>query len=211
MSPEHIALIQQWGYWLMFGAAIIEGETFLVLGGVAAAAGMLDFGWIVVLSIIGCLIHDCFLFYLGRYLGPKILKRKPNWQPKIDRISLMIDKYNFWLILGFRFAYGLRTIIPFALGMSKISNIKFMVFDTIGAIIWVLVFLLGGYYFGNALEVILHKLSLTHLVKEYWHISIILLFLVLFTVSFLLVRLRKRRARKKQEKQSKQLKLDMEV
>ncbi|WP_151193170.1 DedA family protein [Cysteiniphilum sp. JM-1] len=211
MSPEHIALIQQWGYWLMFGAAIIEGETFLVLGGVAAAAGMLDLGWIILLSIIGCLIHDCFLFYLGRYLGPKILKRKPNWQPKIDRISLMIDKYNFWLILGFRFAYGLRTIIPFALGMSKISNIKFMVFDTIGAIIWVLVFLLGGYYFGNALEVILHKLSLTHLVKEYWHISIILLFLVLFTVSFLLVRLRKRRARKKQEKQSKQLKLDMEV
>ena len=208
MSPDHIALIQQWGYWLMFGAAIIEGETFLVLGGVAAAAGMLDLGWIIILSIIGCLIHDCFLFYLGRYVGPKILKRKPNWQPKVDRISLMIDKYNFWLILGFRFTYGLRTIIPFALGMSNISNAKFMLFDTIGAIVWVLVFLLGGYYFGSALGIILHKLSLVHLVKEYWHVSIVVLFLVIFMISFLLVKLRKRRARQKHEKQ---MKLDMEV
>ena len=84
--------------------------------------------------------------------------------------------------------------------MSKISNIKFMIFDTIGGIVWVLLFLLVGYYFGNALEIILHKLSLTHLAKEYLHISIIILFLVIFTISFLLVRRRKRRARKKQKK-----------
>ena len=203
MSLEHIALIQQWGYWLMFGAAIIEGETFLVLGGVAASTGMLNLNWIMILSIISCLIHDCFFFYLGRYVGPKVLKNKPKWQPKIDRISLMIDKYNFWLILGFRFAYGLRTIIPFALGMSNISNMKFIIFDIIGAIVWVLVFLLGGYYFGSAVEIILHKLSLTHLFKEYRHILIIILLIIIFIISFLLVKLRKKRA------SAKKIKLDM--
>ena len=205
MSLEHIELIQQWGYWLMFGAAIIEGETFLILGGVAAAAGMLDLGWIVLLSIAGCLIHDCFLFYLGRYTGPKILKRKPNWQSKVDRISMMIEKYNFWLILGFRFAYGLRTIIPFALGMSNISNLKFLVFDMIGAVVWVLVFLLAGYYFGSALEIILHKLSLMHIVREHWIISVAVLFTIIFMISFLVMRLIKRRARKKQ------LNINMEI
>ncbi|WP_395946472.1 DedA family protein [Caedibacter taeniospiralis] len=205
MSPEHIALIQQWGYWLMFGAAIIEGETFLVLGGVAASAGMLDLGWIILLSIIGCLLHDSILFYLGRYIGPKILIRKPNWQPKVERISLMINKYNFWLILGFRFAYGLRTIIPFALGMSRISNMKFFIFDTFGAIVWVLVFLLGGYYFGSVLEIVLHKLALTHLARKHWVISIIVLFSIIFAISFLFVRLWKRQARKRQ------LKTELEV
>lgn len=196
MSLEHIALIQQWGYWLMLGAAIIEGETFLVLGGVAAAAGMLNLGWIIILSITGCMIHDCFLFYLGRYVGPAILKRKPNWQPKVKRISFMIDKYNIWLIIGFRFAYGLRTVIPFALGMSNISNIKFIISNNIGAFIWVLVFLLSGYYFGNIFEIMLHKLSLTRLLKEYWYVSVTFLFVIAFAI-FLSLKLNKRKARKK--------------
>ncbi|WP_116964834.1 DedA family protein [Fastidiosibacter lacustris] len=204
MTPEHIALIQQWGYWLMFGAAIIEGETFLILGGVAAAADMLDLGWIIVLSIIGCLLHDSFLFCLGRFIGPKILSRKPNWQPKVNRISMLIDKYNFWLILGFRFAYGLRTIIPFALGMSTITNFKFLIFDFIGGVIWVFVFLLGGYYFGSALQVILHKLSLLDLVKEHWIISMVLLFIIIFGISFF-VHWRKKHNKKKQ------LKINMEI
>ncbi|WP_162902278.1 DedA family protein [Facilibium subflavum] len=187
MSPEHIALIQSWGYWLMFGAAIIEGETFLVLGGVAAAAGMLDLSLIIGLSIIGCILHDSFFFYLGRFLGPKILMRKPNWQPKVARISYMLNRYGFWLVLGFRFAYGLRTIIPFALGLSKMSNIRFFIFDLIGAIIWVLIFILGGYYFGSAIYLLLDKLSLTSFAKEHWIIATIVLFAVIFAIIYMIM------------------------
>ncbi|WP_018300551.1 DedA family protein [Fangia hongkongensis] len=203
MTPDHIALIQQWGYWLMFGAAIIEGETFLVLGGVAAAAGMLDLGYIILLSIVGCIIHDSFFFYLGRFLGPKILARKPNWQPKVARIMMLLEKYDFWLILAFRFAYGLRTVIPFALGITRISNFKFFIFDLIGAIIWVLIFILGGYYFGNAIQLILHKLSLTHLAREHWLISTLVLFAVIFAIIYMVMRILKRRNMKKVQSDNK--------
>lgn len=193
MPAEHIALIQSWGYWLMFGAAIIEGETLLVLGGVAAAAGMLNLVIIIPLSIIGCLLHDSFFFYAGRFLGRKILHRKPNWAMKVDRITLMLEKYGFWLILAFRFAYGLRTVIPFALGMTRFSRVRFFFFDLIGAIIWVLVFVLGGYYFGHAIQLLLHKLSMIHLVKKYWFISIPILFILVFTILYLIMRVVRRR------------------
>ena len=203
MTAEHIALIQEWGYWLMFFAAIIEGETFLILGGIAAAAGMLGLWWIIVLSIIGCIIHDSFFFYLGCYIGPRLLKRKLNWQPKVDRIIRLLEKYDFWLIIAFRFAYGLRTVIPFALGVTKISNLKFFIFDTIGAVIWVCVFVVGGFYFGHALELLLHQLSLMHIVKEYWMISLILLVLLISVVSYIIVHMIKRRNLRKysQERQ----------
>ena len=203
MTAEHIALIQEWGYWLMFFAAIIEGETFLILGGIAAAAGMLGLWWIIVLSIIGCIIHDSFFFCLGRYIGPRLLKRKLNWQPKVDRIIRLLEKYDFRLIIAFRFAYGLRTVIPFALGVTKISNLKFFIFDTIGAVIWVCVFVVGGFYFGHALELLLHQLSLMHIVKEYWMISLILLVLLISVVSYIIVHMIKRRNLRKysQERQ----------
>ena len=193
MTPGYITLIQDWGYWLMFGSAIIEGETFLILGGIAAAAEMLDLKTIILLSILGALIHDSFFFYLGRFLGPRLLRRKPNWQPKVARVTVLLEKYDFWLIMAFRFAYGLRAVIPFALGVSKISNIKFFLFDLLGAIVWVVIFVLGGYYFGNILEVILAKLSLSSLVKKHWIISLIILFAMTFGVTFILMHLFKKR------------------
>ena len=193
MSLEQITLIQDWGYWLMFAAAIIEGETFLLLGGIAASAGMLDLTVIIFLSFTGCMIHDSFCFYLGRFLGVKLLKRKVNWQAKVTYIIKLLEKYDFWLIIFFRFAYGLRIIIPFSLGITKISNIKFIVFDIFGGIIWVLIFILGGFYFGNAIEIILHKLSLLDFVKEHWILFTLILFITIALVTYVFIRIFKKK------------------
>ncbi|MFZ9034495.1 MAG: DedA family protein [Francisellaceae bacterium] len=199
MTPEHIELVQSWGYWLMFAAAIIEGETFLILGGVAIAMGLFELQWVVILSVLGCLLHDAFFFYTGYFSGPKLLKRKPEWQPKVDKIGNMLQKYGFWLIIAFRFAYGLRTIIPFAMGVSGMKVWKFSLFDFIGAWIWVLVFVLAGYYFGNAFIVILEKLSLTHLLKHHWIITLLMLAVVISSLSFSILYLIKRRRRRQQK------------
>lgn len=94
MNPDHITLIQDWGYWLMFGSAIIEGETFLILGGIASAAKIMDLKIVFLLSVLGAFIHDSFFFYLGRYLGLKLLKKKPNWQPKVERVTILLEKYD---------------------------------------------------------------------------------------------------------------------
>ncbi|MFT6836241.1 MAG: membrane protein DedA with SNARE-associated domain [Francisellaceae bacterium] len=191
MSPEWQILINTWGYWLMAFGAIIEGETFLIIGGIAAANGLLHLYGLILLAIIGCLIHDGFFFYLGRFGGAKILQKKPFWQSKIERVTRLLDKYDFWFIIAFRFAYGLRTIIPFALGLSKISIFKFTVFDLIGAIIWSIFFIVGGYYFGQGLMVVMHKLSLTDYVKHHWLISTLALVSFLVVSTFLVYSVKK--------------------
>ena len=197
MSPEWAELINTWGYWLMAFGAIIEGETFLIIGGIAAANGLLHLPGLIVLSSIGCLLHDGFFFYLGRFGGERLLSKKPHWKPRVRKVTNLLEKYDFWLIIAFRFAYGLRTIIPFALGLSRISNIKFTIFDLIGAIIWSCFFILGGYYFGQGLILLMHKLDISDFVKEHWLIFTIGLILVVFLCWFLFVFFQKKRRNKK--------------
>ena len=60
-----------------------------------------------------------------------------------------------WLILGFRFLYGLRTVTPFIIGASKVSPIRFLLLSTLGASLWAIVIGTLGYLFGNTLEIIL--------------------------------------------------------
>lgn len=215
MSPEWEHLITVWGYWLMAFGALIEGETFLIIGGIAAANALLHLPGLILLSVVGCLIHDSFFFYIGRFAGLKILKRKPNWQPRIYSITKLLERHDFWLIIGFRFAYGLRTIIPFALGVSKITNSKFLFFDLIGAILWSFIFILGGYYFGQGLLLLMKQLDLSDFVRTHWLLSlaalIIFVSLVMFTIMYVQKKRRKSKNMIQQLSQPKETKTEMKV
>ncbi len=59
------------------------------------------------------------------------------------------------LILGFRFLYGLRTITPFALGMSRVRRGYFFLLNTLSALVWATAVGTGGYLFGNVLRIIM--------------------------------------------------------
>lgn len=151
-------LVATYGYWLMLFGALIEGETFLLAGGIAAQQGMLHLPGLILLGFIGSTIHDNVFFFLGRYAGGAVLKRKPKWKSKADATLNLFDKYGVLLIIALRFMYGFRTIIPTVIGMSPISYSKFLIFDIIGGIIWSSTFILAGYLFGQAIEAIADRI-----------------------------------------------------
>ncbi|MDO8954971.1 MAG: DedA family protein [Gammaproteobacteria bacterium] len=159
MSPDLQHLLSVYGYWLMAFGALIEGETFLIAGGIAAQHGIFHLGGLIALAVVGSTIHDCFFFLLGRYAGVGLFKRKPSFYERSKNILALFDKYGVWLIIGLRFAYGLRTIIPTVLGVSHISFKKFFIFDLIGGVIWSVTFIVGGYLFGATLEALVGNFS----------------------------------------------------
>ena len=67
----------------------------------------------------------------------------------------MLNKHQVLLILGFRFLYGLRTVTPIVLGASRISPLRFLVLNVLGALTWTIVIGVMGYMFGHTLEVII--------------------------------------------------------
>jgi membrane protein DedA with SNARE-associated domain len=148
-------LLKTYGYWAVLIGTFAEGETFLVLGGFAAHRGYLALPWVILAAFVGSLMGDQLFFYLGRKHTQWVLARRPLWKARVDRAHQLLERYRTLLILGFRFMYGLRTIIPFLIGMSSVSTKKFIILDVIAAFVWAVVVGTAGYLFGNILEIIL--------------------------------------------------------
>jgi len=162
--------IQQFGYLAVLVGTFLEGETILVLAGFAAHRGYLHLSGVIMAAFIGTLFGDQLFFYLGRKHSNYLLIRRPHWQPRLERIQNLIRNYQIPIMLGFRFLYGLRTVTPFALGMSKVALRLFIPLNVIGALIWAVVIGTAGYLFGHTLELILGDIKR----YEYWAFAALL-------------------------------------
>lgn len=148
------AFIQHYGYAAVLVGTFLEGETVLVLAGFAAHRGYLDFPWVLAAAFAGTLFGDQLYFFLGRRYSAALLRRRPAWAPRLARARKLIERHRVLVILSFRFVYGLRTVTPFALGMSEVKSRQFLLFNTLGALAWTLAVGVAGYLFGQALELL---------------------------------------------------------
>jgi membrane protein DedA with SNARE-associated domain len=151
------SLIETYGYFAILIGTFLEGETILVLGGFAAHQGYLVLSGVILAAFAGSLLGDQLFFYLGRKHRRFVLAKRPAWKEKADKVHKMLDRFQTPMILSFRFLYGLRTIAPFVIGMSRVSVKKFVLLNAAGALIWAVVFGSGGYLFGHALEIFIGK------------------------------------------------------
>jgi len=151
-------LIQTHGYWLIFLGTFVEGETILVLGGVAAHHGYLDLGGVMASAFSGTVLCDQIFFFLGRRHGAAVLARRPGWGARVLRVESLLSRYDVFLIVGFRFVYGIRTVAPFVIGMtSGVSVGRFALLDIVGAAVWAVVVGAAGFLLGNAVEMFLGR------------------------------------------------------
>jgi membrane protein DedA with SNARE-associated domain len=148
------SLLQTYGYLAVFIGTFAEGETVLILGGFAAHRGYLALPWVILAAFIGGLCGDQLFFYLGRTHSRRFLARRPVWQERVQRAQRLLERFQTPLILGFRFLYGTRTVIPFVIGMSSVPTRRFILLNAISALIWAIVIGAGGYLFGDILEII---------------------------------------------------------
>ncbi len=148
MSLEE--LIASYGYLAVLVITFIEGETIVILAGVAAQLGYLDVNWVIVTAIAGSFAGDQLWFYIGRHWGPKIIAKRLSWQEGAQKVYRHLDRHQYWLILTFRFYYGLRNVTPFVCGSAGIPRLRFFTLNLIGAIVWAIAFASIGYGLGEA-------------------------------------------------------------
>jgi membrane protein DedA with SNARE-associated domain len=148
-------LLQNFGYPALLIGTFLEGETVLVLAGVAAKMGYLKLGWVILIAFVGTFLGDQLYFFLGRRHGKPFLLRHPGWSTRVEKAQSLLDRHERLLVVGFRFLYGLRTVTPFVIGMSGISTRRFFVLNAAGALVWATGFAILAYLFGHALELLL--------------------------------------------------------
>lgn len=151
-----------WTYGILF--AIIFCETGLVVtpilpgdsllfaaGALAGGDGPLSPVWLIVLLTGAAVLGDTVNYWIGHLFGPKMAAKYPRIVKKeyLDRTHAFYEKYGGSTIILCRFVPIVRTFAPFVAGIGRMSYAKFFSYNVIGGVIWVVMFVAGGYWFGR--------------------------------------------------------------
>ena len=153
-------LVTHYGYAAVLVGSLLEGETVLLLAGLAASNGHLSFTIVVLLAFCGGTIGDQVLFLLGRRYGSAMLARSPSLATRAEPVKRLIERHQAGLIVGVRFMYGLRLIGPFVIGMSEVRMRKFAVLNMLGAALWAPLIVGIGFVFGQTLSWLIADLGM---------------------------------------------------
>ena len=112
--------LQDFGYFALFLGTFFEGETILVLAGFLAFRGYMQLDTVILTAFLGSYAGDQLWYFLGRRHGRRLLARKPRWQKLGDKALDHVRRHPDLWVLSFRFVYGLRTVMPVAIGLSAL-------------------------------------------------------------------------------------------
>lgn len=184
-----LSFIQHYGYAFVFFATLFEGETIVALAGFTAYEQYLDFETVMFVAFLGGMVGDQLFFYFGRWKGKRFLESRPKFANRAKGVQRLIERYPNFLIFASRFMYGFRVIIPVAFGTSRVTGLRFFVFNLLGAATWSAIFTSLGYFLGNALEVYLGNF---HKAEKYVVLGVIVGVILVQGISLLYKRIDQR-------------------
>lgn len=152
-------LLSTYGYWAVFIGCLLEGESVLILGGMAAHQHLLHLFPVIVWASLGGMLGDQLLFWSGRYFGARLLPRLHRHQAAITRVNGLIERYPLTSIFAVRFLYGMRLVGPMVIGASGLSPLRFALMNLLSAVVWATLFASAGYWAGELLEQMLGDLK----------------------------------------------------
>lgn len=160
---EPIQFLIQHGYILLFAWVLIEqmglpvpAVPLLIAAGALAGSGKINLTVAMGLAISAVWLADLFWYYLGRYRGGRVLKLlcRISLEPDscVRRTEDVFARHGPHSLLIAKFVPGLNTAAPTLAGIFRMPLPRFMVFDGLGAFLWVSTFAALGYGFSDQLE-----------------------------------------------------------
>jgi membrane-associated protein len=164
---KHLAQITSdyrgWTYLILFVIIFAEtgfvvtpflpGDSLLFAAGALIAGGQsgLNINLLCVILIIAAFTGNTANYLLGKFLGAKVFKE----ENKILKLSYYLktkaffDKHGGKAVIFSRFVPIIRTIAPFVAGVGHMPFTRYSLYNIIGGVSWIVIFLYGGYLFGN--------------------------------------------------------------
>lgn len=145
---------------------LLPGDSLLFAAGSFAGMGMLDVRLLFLLLSAAAILGDSVNYYIGRYMGPKVFQKGNSRIFKkeyLDKTHKFYEKYGGKTIILARFIPIVRTFAPFVAGVGAMSYGRFALYNFTGGVVWVGLFVFGGYYFGG-LPIVRQNFSIVILV-----------------------------------------------
>ena len=133
---------------------VVPSETMVIAGGVLAANGDLELGFLIPAAAAGAIIGDHISYTIGRTVGERITDRifKGKRKRHLDRAERMLNERGGYLIVIGRFIPGGRTATTFAAGTLEMPLRRFFPWDVLAGTFWALYASLIGFFGGKAFE-----------------------------------------------------------
>jgi membrane-associated protein len=130
----------------------LPGDSLLFAAGAFAARGSFNLAWLLLALAIPAILGDSANYSIGKLFGQKLFRNSNSRIFKkefLDRTHRFYEKYGRKTIILARFVPIIRTFAPFVAGMGKMNYFGFLLSNVVGGVLWVVLLVLSGFYFGN--------------------------------------------------------------
>jgi membrane-associated protein len=165
LDKHLIELVGQFGLWtyaILFAiifcetglvvTPILPGDSLLFAVGALSATGALGTFPSFLLLSIAAILGDTVNYWVGYIIGPKIFASAGSrWlnRKHLERTHEFYEKYGGKTIIIARFIPIVRTFAPFVAGIGRMTYGKFLLYNVVGGVAWIGIFIYLGYFFGN--------------------------------------------------------------
>jgi membrane-associated protein len=138
----------------------LPGDSLLFAIGALAGAGSLSLLGVQGTLLVAALCGDNTNYWIGHFIGPKLFRGKTRLlNPQhLEKTHSFYERYGGKTIIIARFVPIVRTFAPFVAGLGRMSYLRFLSFSVFGALLWVILLTLAGYFFGG-LEIVKKNFS----------------------------------------------------
>lgn len=141
----------------------IPEDITLIAGGILTYYGICDVWGMILVGLLGVMVGDSFMFWLGHHYGRRLIKKWPFRmfinEEKIEVIRLKLKDHGGKLLFSARFMPGLRSTVFFATGMLHFPYRKLLIYDGLAALISVPAIIYSIYYFGDYIEYVVRMIK----------------------------------------------------
>ncbi|MBV4432029.1 DedA family protein [Clostridium tyrobutyricum] len=130
----------------------LPGDSIIFATGTLASEGIMEVFTLFMVFFIAAVIGDTVNYYIGKKVGNGILKKgniKFINREYLDKAHRFYEKHGTAAIVIGRFIPIIRTFVPFVAGVGEMKYSTFIIYNMLGAFLWICLFLGGGYFFGN--------------------------------------------------------------
>ena len=156
-----IAAYGGWTYLILFVIVFCEtglvvtpflpGDSLLFAGGTFAALGALDVRLMILLLVAAAVLGDTVNYWVGAAVGPRAFSGELRFlkQAHLDRTRAFYARHGGKTIILARFVPIVRTFAPFVAGVGTMTYPRFLLYNVVGAVLWVGLLVPAGFFFGN--------------------------------------------------------------
>jgi membrane-associated protein len=163
---DHLgAVIEQYGVWTylilflivfcetgLVVTPLLPGDSLLFIVGAFAALGALDLALTMALLSAAAVAGDTVNYAIGYRVGPSVFRKERSRffnREYLDRTHRFYERHGAKTIVIARFVPIIRTFAPFVAGIGRMTYSRFLVYNVVGGVAWIVILVLGGYLFGN--------------------------------------------------------------